>query len=87
LANHKSAIKRNIQNGKRRLRNQMVKSRVKTAIKKVQAAAPAGAESIDQLRTAQSLIDKASKKGVFHARTAARKISRLTRRINRLAAE
>ena len=86
MANHKSAIKRNIQNQKRRMRNRMVKTRIKTAVKSVQAPQQAGTEAAVELTAAQSIIDKAAKKGVIHKRTAARKISRLTRRINRMTA-
>lgn len=86
MANHKSAIKRNIQNAKRRMRNRMVKTRVKTAIKSVQAAQQSGNDAAAELTAAQAIIDKAAKKGVIHKRTASRKISRLTRRINRMTA-
>jgi small subunit ribosomal protein S20 len=88
LANHKSAVKRNLQNQKRRMRNRTVKTRIKGIVKKIGLlgqdtdASTAAAE----LNTAQSVIDKASKKGVLHPRTAARKISRLTKSINRTTA-
>lgn len=85
MANHKSAIKRNNQNEKRRLRNRVVKSRVKTAVKTLQAAEMSGTDLAEKLRSAQSLIDKAAKKGVFHRKTAARKISRLNRQANRIS--
>jgi small subunit ribosomal protein S20 len=89
LANHASAIKRNLQSQKRRLRNRVVKTRIKTVVKQVHAAYTAGegdAVSLpERLRTAQSLIDKAAKKGVLHKRTAARKISRLARKANAAA--
>jgi small subunit ribosomal protein S20 len=39
-----------------------------------------------KIRTVQSAIDKASKKGVIHKRTAARKISRLTKLANSTSA-
>jgi small subunit ribosomal protein S20 len=85
LANHKSAIKRNIQNNKRRLRNRSVKTRVKSVVKTVRLAEKQGdAETISgKLNAAQAVIDKAAKKGVIHPKTAARKISRLYRRANR----
>jgi small subunit ribosomal protein S20 len=86
LANHKSAIKRNAQSQKRRLRNRTVKTRVKTAVKKIYLAEASGAASdiTSDMNSAQSIIDKASKKGVLHPRTAARKISRLTKQANQL---
>jgi small subunit ribosomal protein S20 len=84
LANHKSAIKRNTQNEKKRLRNRTVKTRVKNAVKKVNAAAKTGEDLTSYLTEAQSLIDKAAKKGVIHRKTAARKISRLASGANRM---
>jgi small subunit ribosomal protein S20 len=86
LANHASAIKRNLQSQKRRLRKRVVKTRIKTVVKQVHAAHKTdegdAASLPERLRAAQSLIDKAAKKGVLHKRTAARKISRLARRAN-----
>jgi small subunit ribosomal protein S20 len=80
LANHKSALKRAGQNEIRRMRNRSVKSRVKTVVREVrQAAATADMGTKDQMVRAQSIIDKAAKKGVLHKRTAARKISRLAK--------
>ena len=84
MANHKSAIKRIAQNEKKRIRNRMVKTRVKSAVKKVHSVAGTGDDVNARLVAAQSLIDKAAKKGVIHKRTAARKISRLAARANRM---
>ena len=88
MANHKSAEKRNLQNIKRRSRNRTVKTRIKTAEKKISLAEKQGDASTirEDLIAAQSTIDKASKKGVIHKRTAARKISRLSKRASRIAA-
>jgi small subunit ribosomal protein S20 len=84
LANHKSAVKRARQNEIRRLRNKATKTRIKSIVKEVRSAA--GEASVEEakakLNSAQSAIDKASKKGVIHKRTAARKISRLTKLAN-----
>lgn len=87
MANHASAIKRNLQSQKRRLRNRVIKTRVKSVVKQVRADRQAGeAVSLtEDLRIAQSVIDKAAKKGVLHKRTAARKISRLARRVGQAA--
>lgn len=81
MANHKSALKRAGQNQTRRLRNRTVKTRVKNVVKKVrQAAALNSAEETgNNLKIAQSAIDKAAKKGILHKRTAARKVARLTK--------
>lgn len=84
MANHKSALKRARQNVVRQLRNRSVKSRVKTEVKAVRAALKTDpAKVADTLKNAQSVIDKAAKKGVIHKRTAARKISRLTKQIRK----
>jgi len=81
LANHKSAKKRALQNEVRRLRNRSVKTRIKGIVKNVRASAAGEdtAQGPEQLKLAQSAIDKAAKKGVYHRKTAARKISRLSR--------
>ncbi|MGB5746639.1 MAG: 30S ribosomal protein S20 [Desulfobacterales bacterium] len=84
MANHKSAIKRARQNELRHLRNKSVKTRIKTIVKDIRSAA-AGTSSENmsaKINAAQSAIDKASKKSVIHKRTAARKISRLTKLAN-----
>ena len=94
MANHKSAIKRARQNELRHLRNKSVKTRIKSIVKDVRssmgetsgetsAQGKTSAQDMTvKLNTAQSAIDKASKKGVLHKRTAARKISRLTKLAN-----
>jgi len=88
LANHKSAIKRARQNEIRRLRNKSIKTRVKSIVKEVRASKgeTSGGDVKTQLIAAQSIIDNASKKGVIHKRTAARKISRLTKLANSTSA-
>ena len=87
MANIKSAIKRNRQNEKRRVRNAAVRSTVRTSVKSARAAIEGG--QADQARTALlntiQTLDKAVTKGVIHKNTAARKKSRLTRQLNALA--
>ena len=83
MANIKSAKKRVLVTKKKTLRNKTVKSRAKTAIKKVLTAKPENAAAL--MPNAQKEIDKACAKGVYHKNTAARKKSRLQKRINRLA--
>ncbi len=87
MANHKSALKRTKQNELRRLRNKATKSRVKGIVKDVRSAVQesASADAQPKLISAQSLIDKAAKKGVIHKKTAARKISRLSKLVNNSA--
>ena len=84
MANHKSALKRAKQNVGRRMRNKAVKTRVKSVVKDIQKALDEGnvEAAAGQLNQAKSVIDKASKKGVIHDRTASRKISRLSKQIN-----
>jgi len=84
LANHKSAIKRARQNELRRLRNKSVKTKIKSIVKDVRSSIgeTSAQDMTVKLNTAQSAIDKASKKGVIHKRSAARKISRLTKLAN-----
>ncbi len=88
MANHKSAIKRHRQNLKRRERNRAVKSYLKTITKKVEAAVAAGnaEEAAKTLAAAVTALDKAASKGVIHRNTAARKKSRLSRKVNTLTA-
>ncbi len=84
MANHKSALKRARQNELSRLRNKAVKTRVKSIVKDVRVSVEesSNGDVMAQLNAAQSLIDKASKKGVIHKKTAARKISRLSKLVN-----
>jgi small subunit ribosomal protein S20 len=87
LANIKSAKKRILVNETKAARNKQIKSKVKTMIKKVDAAVVAGDKAVAQstLVEAVSEIDKACTKGVFHKNTAARKVSRLSKAINNIA--
>ena len=84
MANHKSAEKRARQNLKRRMRNKSVKTRIKHLTKAVCLAADEKSKeaAVAELKTAQSEIAKAAKKGVIHRRTAARKVSRLSKLVN-----
>jgi small subunit ribosomal protein S20 len=88
MANIKSQIKRNRQNEKRHLRNQGVRSSLKTATKKATSAAASGdAEAkTAALREASRAYDKAASKGMLHKRAAARHKSRLAKAANRSAA-
>ena len=87
LANIKSAKKRILVIETKTLRNKMIKSRVKTLVKKVDAAVAAGDKSAAaaSLKAAVVAIDKAAAKGIFHKNTAARKVSRLSRAVNKIA--
>jgi small subunit ribosomal protein S20 len=87
LANLKSQVKRNKQNEKRRERNIAIKSSIRTSAKKV-------VKAVDEKTAADALkktylsfvrtIDKAASSGIVHKKTAARKKSRLAKRVNTL---
>ena len=81
MANIKSAKKRILVAETRAARNKAIRSKVKTAVKKVEAAVAAQAA----LLAATSEIDKATSKGVYHKNTASRKVSRLSKAVNTLA--
>ena len=87
MANIKSAKKRINVIEKKTLRNKMIRSKVKTVIKKVEAAIAAGDKEAAQanLLVAISEIDKAASKGVYHKNNASRKVSRLTAAVNKMA--
>jgi small subunit ribosomal protein S20 len=84
LATHKSALKRARQNETRRLRNKSIKTRVKNVVRDVRLAVNSASDESKtaKLIRARSTIDKATKKGVIHKKTAGRKISRLTKLVN-----
>ena len=87
LANIKSAKKRIKVIETKTMRNKMVKSELKTVIKKLEAAIAAGdkAAAEAQLKVCTSKISKAATKGVVHKNTASRKISRLSAAVNKMA--
>jgi len=84
MANIKSAKKRILVNSKKHEINKSIKSKVKTAIKKVDAAISAGDKvaAAEALKAATIEIDKAGTKGVYHKNTSSRKVSRLTKAVN-----
>ncbi len=82
MANIKSQIKRNRQNEKRAARNKSVRSELKTRTKAAIAAAGEGAENAEELtRLAVKRIDMAAAKGVIHKNAAARRKSRLMKKV------
>ncbi|MBP3237506.1 MAG: 30S ribosomal protein S20 [Lachnospiraceae bacterium] len=84
MANIKSAKKRILVIETKTLRNKIIKSRVKTLVKKVDAAVAAGDKTLatEALKNAVVAIDKAQAKGVYHKNNAARKVSGLTKKVN-----
>lgn len=87
MANIKSAKKRILVAETKAARNKAIKSGVKTAIKKVEAAVAANDKAAAEaaLKDATSAIASAGSKGIFHKNNAARKVSRLTKLVNGLA--
>jgi small subunit ribosomal protein S20 len=87
VANVASAEKRNRQRIKRRARNQFHLSTMRTYVKRVRTAVEAkDGKLAEVLKAAIAVIDKAAQKGVIDRKTAARKISRLTKATNRTSA-
>ena len=86
MANHKSAIKRARQNIDRRTRNKSAKTRVKNVVTDVRLAVKDQSKEavLETLTNAKSIIDKTARKGIIHKKTAARKISRLSKMVNNL---
>ena len=84
MAVHKSVIKRHRQNLKRRARNQEIKSRVKTLIKKVRQSIDKKdhATAVTQLRDVNKILDNAVNKGALKHNTASRRMSRLARAVH-----
>jgi small subunit ribosomal protein S20 len=81
VANIKSQKKRNLTNAKRAERNKAVKSELKTRVKNATAAATAE-NSEETLRLAVKRLDMAAAKGVIHKNQAARRKSRLMKKLN-----
>ena len=87
MANIKSAKKRIKVIETKTARNKAIRSKVKTAIKKVNAAIDAKdkAAATEALKAATIEIDKATSKGVYHKNTASRKVARLAKAVNEMA--
>ena len=84
MANIKSAKKRILTSAKRAERNKSVKSAVKTAVKKVNAAVEAGDKTAAQetLEAAERALTMAASKGILHKNTSSRKVSRLSKAVD-----
>ena len=81
MATHKSAKKRARQSLLRRARNRDKRSRVRRAIRLARAAVESGdsAAATSAMRQAESLLRRASSKGVLHRKTVSRQVSRLAK--------
>ena len=87
MANIKSAKKRISVIETKTLRNKMIKSKIKTVIKKVEADIASGDKAAAQasLKGATSEIGKAASKGIYHKNNAARKVARLSAAVSKMA--
>jgi small subunit ribosomal protein S20 len=89
LANIKSQIKRNRQNEKRRIQNRIYRGRARTFVAKAREAIANGSSEADAKTAvvqAISELDKAAEKGIIHKNNAARRKSRLMKRLAALQA-
>jgi small subunit ribosomal protein S20 len=86
LANIKSAIKRNKQNEKRRLRNRIYRGRARTFVQKARVEINRGEQetSVEAVKAAIIELDIAAGKGVIHKNNAARRKSRLMKQLAQL---
>ncbi len=87
MANIKSQIKRNRQNEKRRVHNRVFRGKARTLVSKARTLVESGeqATSAEAVRQAVSALDKAAEKGVIHKNNAARRKSRLMKRLAQLS--
>jgi len=85
LANTKSALKRIRMSEKRRERNTSYNSRVKTMLKKAEQTVASGKADPAAITAAISTLDKAAVKGIIHKNNAARRKSRLMKKVNAAA--
>jgi small subunit ribosomal protein S20 len=86
LANTASAAKRARQSEKRRIRNRLVRTRMRNSVRRARLALETGDREAAQSVVQQACreLDKAAQKGVIHQNTAARTKSRLARKLNTL---
>lgn len=88
MAHHESAKKRIRQTEKRTVINRARVSRIRTFVKKVELAISSGdkQQALSAFREAQPELMRGVNKGVVHGNTVARKLSRLSARINGMPA-
>lgn len=88
MANINSQIKRNRQNEKRRLRNRNARGSARTAVNKARVAIEANSPNTrEEVMKAISTLDKAAEQGVIHKNNAARRKSRLMKKLASLKTE
>ena len=83
MANIKSAIKRNKQNEKRRIHNRVYRGSARTFVNRARVAIESGDTEVADKATLEAIssLDKAAQKGVIHKNNAARRKSRLMKRL------
>jgi len=83
MANHKSAMKRNRQSEKARIRNIQTRSACRTTVKKTIAAIQSGDKeaAVTALKAAEKSLASSATKRIYKRNTAARKISRLAKQV------
>lgn len=86
MPNIKSAMKRAKQSEARRLRNNAQRSALRTAVKTAERSIATGAQGQASYILAQKKLDQATSKGIIHRNAAARKKSRLARKLNAIVA-
>ena len=85
MANTKSSIKEIRVIAARQSRNEAMRSLTKTKIRKAEkSVADGGANAGNDVKKAVGALDKAAAAGIIHANAAARKKSRLTKKLNKL---
>lgn len=87
MPNSKDAAKRHKQSLKRRIHNRSIRSQVRTSVKTFEVAVAGKDKAVAETAYADfvKLIDTASGKGLYHRNTAARKKSRMHKRLDALA--
>ncbi|NPV68665.1 MAG: 30S ribosomal protein S20 [Anaerolineae bacterium] len=87
MAHHKSALKRIRSNERKRIANRIILVRSRTFVKKATATISGGDAQAAREATLAAIreLDKAVTKGVLHKNTAARKKSRLMKKLNALS--
>jgi small subunit ribosomal protein S20 len=88
VAHSLSAKKRIRQNAKRRLRNRDRKREIRLELKKMTTAVAGGdkATAVEELKKAQQVLDRIATRGSIHKNTAARRKSKLAKRVNAIGA-
>ena len=87
MANTASAIKRVRSNNRKRVRNRVIRTSARSAVKTARAATANPAEARTATLAAVSTLDKAAQKGAIHKRNAARRKSRLMKKLAVLEAK